>query len=68
MGAGKGDKIRTGANLRAYWDNYDRIFRKNEDQFEEWWQELCKSKGTSPHNIEEKAAAYNVFNTIRDEK
>ena len=26
--AGKGDKIRQGANLKAYWDNYDNIFRK----------------------------------------
>lgn len=26
--AGKGDKIRPGANLKAYWDNYDNIFRK----------------------------------------
>lgn len=26
--AGKGDKLRKGANLKAYSDNYDRIFRK----------------------------------------
>ena len=26
--AGKGPEIRKGANLRAYWDNYDSIFRK----------------------------------------
>jgi hypothetical protein len=26
--AGKGPEIRKGANLRAYWDNYDNIFRK----------------------------------------
>lgn len=27
--AGKGDKIRLGANLKAYWDNYDNIFKKD---------------------------------------
>lgn len=26
--AGKGDKIREGADLKAYWSNYDNIFRK----------------------------------------
>ena len=26
--AGKGDKIRPGANLKAYWENYDNIFKK----------------------------------------
>jgi hypothetical protein len=26
--AGKGDKIRKGADLKAYWDNYDNIFKK----------------------------------------
>ena len=25
---GKGDKLRQGANLNAYWNNYDNIFRK----------------------------------------
>jgi hypothetical protein len=28
MSAGKGDKLRAGANLDAYWSNYDNIFRK----------------------------------------
>jgi hypothetical protein len=26
--AGKGDNLRKGANLQAYWDNYDNIFRR----------------------------------------
>jgi hypothetical protein len=26
--AGKGDQLRKGANLEAYWNNYDNIFRK----------------------------------------
>lgn len=26
--AGKGPEIRKGANLNAYWENYDAIFRK----------------------------------------
>lgn len=25
---GKGDKLRKGANLKAYYDNYDKIFKK----------------------------------------
>ena len=28
--AGKGPELRKGANLEAYWDNYDSIFRKKE--------------------------------------
>lgn len=27
--AGKGDKIRKGADLQKYWDNYDLIFNKD---------------------------------------
>lgn len=27
-GAGKGDKLRQGADLNAYWSNYDNIFRR----------------------------------------
>jgi len=30
--AGKGPEIRKGANLRAYWDNYDNIFRKEKKE------------------------------------
>jgi hypothetical protein len=30
---GKGDKLRKGANLALYWENYDKIFRKK--KFEE---------------------------------
>ena len=26
--AGKGDKLRKGANMQAFWDNYDGIFCK----------------------------------------
>lgn len=33
--AGKGPKTRKGANLSAYWDNYDSIFRKKELSKEE---------------------------------
>jgi hypothetical protein len=28
MSAGKGDKLRKGADLKAYWNHYDEIFRK----------------------------------------
>ena len=27
--AGKGDKIRKGADLQKYWDNYECIFKKD---------------------------------------
>lgn len=30
--AGKGDKLRKGANLPAYWNNYDAIFGKKDQQ------------------------------------
>lgn len=35
MSAGKGDKLRKGANLKAYWDNYDKIFRNSEKEKKE---------------------------------
>jgi hypothetical protein len=28
-GAGKGPKLRPGANLKAYWSNYDNIFKQS---------------------------------------
>ena len=31
-GAGKGDRLRKGANLDAYRDNYDSIFRKSKPE------------------------------------
>lgn len=34
--AGKGDSLRKGANLSAFWDNYDLIFRKRKTVLE--WQ------------------------------
>ena len=30
MSAGKGPELRKGANLHAYWNNYDSIFRKKD--------------------------------------
>lgn len=27
--AGKGDKLRKGADLQKYWNNYDHIFKKD---------------------------------------
>ena len=33
--AGKGSKLRKGANLKKYWDNYDSIFRKYDKESEE---------------------------------
>ena len=32
--AGKGDNLRKGANLQAYWDNYDNIFDLTEHVFD----------------------------------
>jgi hypothetical protein len=36
MSAGKGDKLRKGANMTKYWDNYDAIFAKKKSIGE--WQ------------------------------
>lgn len=33
--AGKGPEIRKGADLKAYWENYDNIFRKDKPKQEE---------------------------------
>jgi len=30
--AGKGPELRKGANLQAYWNNYDNIFRKDKEE------------------------------------
>lgn len=35
MQNGKGDKLRKGANLNAYWESYDRVFQKRKT-FKEW--------------------------------
>lgn len=29
---GKGPQVRKGANLQAYWNNYDNIFRKKKEE------------------------------------
>lgn len=34
--AGKGDSLRKGANLNAYWQNYDSIFRRRKTVLD--WQ------------------------------
>lgn len=34
--AGKGDSPRKGANLSAYWNNYDTIFRRPKKNIAEW--------------------------------
>lgn len=33
---GKGDSLRKGANLSAYYDNYDNIFRREKKTVGEW--------------------------------
>ena len=42
MSAGKGDKLRKGANLNSYWENYDKIFRKRKTVKE--WQSFLSLK------------------------
>ena len=39
MSAGKGDKLRKGANLPSYWENYDKIFAKRKTM-KEWQKHL----------------------------
>lgn len=45
--AGKGDKLRKGANLKAFWDNYDNIFGK---KAVEQLQEPAKDEQTNQTN------------------
>ena len=42
MSAGKGDKLRKGANLNSYWENYDQVFRKRKTVKE--WQSFLSLK------------------------
>lgn len=43
--AGKGPEIRKGADLKAYWDNYDKIFRKDRPK-EEKKEDIRKDEQT----------------------
>jgi len=47
MSAGKGDKLRKGADLKAYWSNYDEIFRKK----------TVEQSATTMHNEQDKSNA-----------
>lgn len=52
-GAGKGDKLRKGADLNAYWSNYDSIFRRPkviEDGFGGVWY-CCKRPDCGLHVV-----------------
>jgi hypothetical protein len=43
--AGKGDKLRKGANLKAYWDNYANIFgKKTVEQLQEPSKDVTQTK------------------------
>lgn len=42
--AGKGPEIRKGANLNAYWNNYDSIFRKKPETNTELSNEAKKAQ------------------------
>lgn len=43
--AGKGDKLRKGANLKAYWDNYSNIFnKKTVEQLQEPAKDVDQTK------------------------
>ena len=48
---GKGDKLRKGANLQAYWSNYDEIFRKKEVTDGEQIWPLCKRQNCGLHVV-----------------
>ena len=45
--AGKGSKLRPGADLKAFRDNYDVIFNREKytEDFKEWFADLQASKG-----------------------
>lgn len=51
--AGKGPELRKGANLQAYWNNYDDIFRRPKtikDGFGSEWV-CCKRKDCGLHVV-----------------
>ena len=48
--AGKGDKIRKGADLNAYWSNYDNIFRKKDDMSDEDREEMMNDRDTMSYS------------------
>jgi len=52
-GAGKGPNLRKGANLNAYWQNYDNIFRRPKvvkDGCGNEWQS-CKRQDCGLHVV-----------------
>ena len=60
MSAGKGDKLRKGANLKAYWDNYDAIFRKPKDG-------LTEEEEAEKRECQD-SMSYSEFKKIEDKK
>lgn len=49
MSAGKGDKLRKGANLPSYWENYDKIFSKTKKTISSPMK-IIKTDGCTVHN------------------
>lgn len=47
--AGKGDKLRKGANLNLYWQNYDSIFNKGKS----WTATKCICGGEMYYDLNE---------------
>jgi hypothetical protein len=52
--AGKGDKLRKGANLKAYWDNYSNIFgKKTVEQLQEPAKDVDQTNQTNTPDDEQ---------------
>lgn len=62
MSAGKGDKLRQGANLEKYWENYDRVFSKKKTVFQ--WQKHFRDDITSYDGFRE----YNADDVMTEQQ
>jgi hypothetical protein len=62
MQNGKGDKLRKGANLPAYWENYDRVFQKRKTVKE--WSEFLGVKIQNWSGFEE----FNIDDLLTEEE
>ena len=56
MSAGKGDKLRAGADLKKYWDNYDGIFRKKNNDTNQMQQ--CNQPQPCKTNTQTKSCTH----------
>jgi len=63
--AGKGDSLRKGANLPAFWAGHDRIFRKRKS-LKEWRGHFGHAdEGGGEYNIDDQLTEQEYFSTLK---